>query len=462
MKKKKKGGRRRAKFPIISLYSGALGLDLGLEGSGFRVAVAVEAREVAVQTIKKNRPRLPVIHRRIEDVTTREILDAAGLKRGDATIVSAGPGCQAFSTAGKRRSFRDPRGDMFRQFVRVVREARPRFFVMENVRGLLSAARHHRPLNKRGPGNRRLSRDERLGSAFRHVVGQFKRLGYRVAFDLLNAADYGVPQTRQRLFFIGSRDGEPVTIPKPTHAFGGKGKRRWRTLKDAFAGLRQGKPTYHEFPPRTKFYIERIPAGGNWRDLPRKLQRRALGNAFRSWGGRVGFYRRLSWNKPSPSLVTNPTMRATTLGHPASPRPLSVREYARIQQFPDSWDFEGSVRQRYEQIGNAVPVGLAKAIGKSIRAAMQGARNASKRGHVECGNLNLLVRLHRTPTTILNPPRMRPKKKASYTWRSERRKPRHSNVIDLASYRLRRLLKASLRVRRGPIAANFTDLQAIA
>jgi DNA (cytosine-5)-methyltransferase 1 len=450
---KKKGSRQKAKFPVISLYSGALGLDLGLEAAGFRVAVAVECSDVAVQTIRANRPRLPTIHRRIENVSTREILSAAGLRPGQATIVSAGPGCQAFSTAGKRRSFRDPRADMFKEFVRVVREARPRFFVMENVRGLLSAARRHRPLDKRGPGHRRLAHDERLGSAFRHVVSQFKRLGYRVTFDLLNAADYGVPQTRQRLIFIGSRDGEPVTIPEATHAANGSGAREpWLTLRQAFAGLRQGTPEYHEFPPRTRRYIRRVPAGGDWRDLPRKMQRRALGSAFRSWGGRVGFYRRLSWNKPSPSLVTNPTMTATTLGHPAKLRPLSIREYARIQQFPDDWQFRGSVRQKYEQIGNAVPVGLAKAIGGSIRGAMRGARNGSKRGVVECTNLNLLVRLHRTPTTILNPPRMRGKKvKVSDAWNDERRKPRHSNVIDLAAYRLRRLLKASLKYRRGPV-----------
>lgn len=449
MKRKKKATRELPKLPIISLYSGALGLDLGLEAAGFRLAVAVECSDCAASTIKRNRPRLPLIKRRIEDVPTKEILAAAGLKRGQAAIVSAGPSCQVFSTAGKRRSFNDPRGRMFQEFVRVVREARPRFFVMENVRGLLSAARLHRPLNQRGPGHQKLSRDERLGSAFQHVVTQFRRLGYRVSFDLLNAADYGVPQTRQRVVFIGSRDGEPVRIPEGTHSpCGEDGRKPWVTLRASLKGLRQGRPEFHEFPPRLKRYIALVPAGGDWRDLPRRLQRRAMGSAFDSWGGRVGFFRRLSWAKPSPSLVTNPTMTATTLGHPTSIRPLSVKEYARIQQFPDGWEFSGSIRQKYEQIGNAVPVGLAKVIGRAIRTAMDCAKNPKKRGAIECTNLRLLVRLHRTPTTILNPPRMRVKKRnAAQAWQHWGRKPRHlhSNVVDLAAYRLRRALRHSLR-----------------
>ncbi|MEA2703047.1 MAG: (cytosine-5)-methyltransferase 1, partial [Actinomycetota bacterium] len=137
---------------VVSLFSGALGLDLGLEAAGFEVRVAVEANRNAAETIRKNRPDIPVIERRIEQVTTEEILAEAGLEPGEPTVVSAGPSCQAFSTAGQRGSVADPRGELFRQFLRVVREARPRFFVMENVRGVLSAAVRHRPLSERGPG----------------------------------------------------------------------------------------------------------------------------------------------------------------------------------------------------------------------------------------------------------------------------------------------------------------------
>jgi DNA (cytosine-5)-methyltransferase 1 len=140
------------KLPIISLFSGALGLDLGLEQAGFKLTVAVECNRFAADTIRTNRPDVFLFERRIEEISTREILDAAGLKAGDPFVLTGGPSCQAFSTAGLRGSMSDPRGVMFREFLRVVREAKPRFFVMENVKGVLSAAIRHRPLNRRGPG----------------------------------------------------------------------------------------------------------------------------------------------------------------------------------------------------------------------------------------------------------------------------------------------------------------------
>ena len=137
---------------VISLFSGSLGLDLGLEQAGFRIRVAVECNRHAVNTIKRNRPDIPVIAAPIEEVSTEEILSTAGLDQGEPVVVTGGPSCQAFSTVGQRGSFEDPRGTMFHHFMRVVRESQPRFFVMENVRGVLSAALKHRPLRERGPG----------------------------------------------------------------------------------------------------------------------------------------------------------------------------------------------------------------------------------------------------------------------------------------------------------------------
>ena len=203
---------------VISLFSGALGLDLGLEQAGFEIRVAVECNRFAAETIGLNRPALPLLKERIEDLTTDEILKKAKLKRGEVTVVTGGPSCQAFSTAGTRGSMSDPRGAMFREFLRVVREARPRFFIMENVRGVLSAAVKHRPLNQRGPGFPALRADEELGSALKVILKELKALGYYVVFDLVNAADYGIPQARERVLFIGSRDGEQIEIPKRTHA----------------------------------------------------------------------------------------------------------------------------------------------------------------------------------------------------------------------------------------------------
>lgn len=402
------GSGRQRKLPVVSLFTGAMGLDLGLERAGFSVAVAVECNKYAVETIRKNRPGLPLIDRRIEDVATEEILDAAGLRVGDPLIVSGGPSCQVFSTAGQRGSLGDPRGSMFKHFVRVVREAQPRFFVMENVRGLLSAAVKHRPLSERGPGYPALEADEELGSAFRVVASVLRELGYYAVFDVLNAADYGVPQRRQRLVILGSRDGENISAPAPTHHEKGEaGLAAWRSLREAAGDLVDDDPEFYRFCPAKEKYLKRVPEGGNWRDLPEHLREEALGKAFVSWGGRSGFFRRLAWDKPSPALTTRPDSKATSLCHPTELRPLTVREYARVQQFPDSWEFCGTVRKKYEQVGNAVPLGLGEAIGKALRKAMRARSRRGRLGQVECWNADLLLKLSRRPRTIVNPPRMR-------------------------------------------------------
>ena len=398
----------RGKLPVISLFSGAMGLDLGLEVAGLEIAVALECNRFPLATIRKNRPDLPLIDRPIEDVTTAEILDAAGLKPGEAYAVVGGPSCQVFSTAGNRRSLADPRSTMFKHFVRVIREARPKFYVMENVRGLISAAVRHRPLKERGPGFPPLEDDEELGSAFKVVAASLRGLGYYSVFDVLNAADYGVPQTRQRLVILGSRDGKKIRMPKPSHDQHCRGRLpRWRTLDDVFKGWKEDNPEFFTFCPAKACYLKLVPEGGNWRDLPRHMKREALGSAFDSWGGRSGFFRRLSLGEPSPALTTRPDSKATTLCHPIELRPLTVGEYARIQQFPSHWVFEGTVRKKYEQVGNAVPIGLGKAVGEALRAASHTHVNTERLGRMDCLNLDFLSKLSRRPRTIVNPPRMR-------------------------------------------------------
>ncbi len=393
---------------IISLFSGALGLDLGLEQAGFRLAVAVECNRFAAETIRQNRPRLPLVQEHIEKVSTATILEKAGLEVGEAAVVTGGPSCQPFSTVGQRQSMTDPRGVMFKEFLRVVREGRPRFFIMENVRGVLSAAARHRPLKERGPGFPRLRPEEELGSAFAIMLKELKGLGYYVVFDVLNTADYGTPQTRERVVFMGSRDGEPLKLPMSTHSkTGGEGKRRWVTLRQGLKELKDRRPVFSPLSQKKKGFMQRIPEGGNWRDLPKKVQRKALGGAYSSWGGRVGFFRRLSWDRPAPALTTRPDSKATMLCHPTKLRPLSVREYARIQQFPSSWRFEGGRPQQYIQVGNAVPVGLGRALGRALRQAMQGRKRQARLGTLWCPNEGLLRRLTERPRTIVNPPRMR-------------------------------------------------------
>ena len=400
--------RDERKRPVISLFSGAMGLDLGLEAAELDIVVALECKSFPVATIGRNRPSLPLIDRRIEDVPSEEILEAAQLTPREAFAVVGGPSCQVFSTAGHRKSLGDPRSTMFQHFVRVVRDTQPEFFVMENVQGLLSAAVRHRPLKQRGPGYPRLAEEELLGSAFRVVAETLRDLGYYCVFDVLNAADYGVPQTRQRLVIIGSREGRKVRMPERTHdQEGARGLARWRTLGEALEGLNEDDPDYYSFCPAKARYLKLIPEGGNWRQLPDELKRDALGRAFVSWGGRSGFFRRLSLERPCPALTTRPDSKATTLCHPTELRPLTVGEYARVQQFPDDWIFEGPVRKKYEQVGNAVPIGLGAAIGTTLIAASRSRVSEDMLGRFETFNLDLLGKLIRRPKTILNPPRMR-------------------------------------------------------
>ncbi|MDE3102488.1 MAG: DNA cytosine methyltransferase [Chloroflexota bacterium] len=431
---------------VISLFSGALGLDFGLERAGFRVSIAVECNRFAAQTIRLNRPHLPLIEKRLEDVSTVEILEAAGLRVGEATVVTGGPSCQSFSTAGLRRSFEDERGVMFRQFLRVVKEARPRFFVMENVTGVLSAAVQHRPLRERGPGFPKLKREEELGSAFALILRELAATGYYVVFDLVNAADFGVPQTRKRIVFIGSRDGEPIDGLVRTHSV--DGRRKWVTLERALRDVKDDSPEFSVLSKSKKEVMRHVPAGGNWRDLPERMAKKALGAAYVSWGGRVGFYRRLAWDEPAPALTTRPDSKATMLCHPSRLRPLTVAEYARLQQFPRRWKFSGGTPQKYIQIGNAVPVGLGEVVGKALLTAMRSSTRVSFRGKVVCLSSDVLRRLHRRPRTVLNPDRMRRRKgvAAAKKWLGDAKKRSRAglfkHLVDRAVL-LRRTTKAA-------------------
>ncbi len=396
--------------PVISLFSGALGLDLGFERAGFDLRAAVEADRRAAATIRANRPELPLLEARLEHITPAALQRAARLGRARPTLVTGGPSCQSFSTAGHRRSLDDDRGNLFRYFVEVVRELRPRFFVMENVPGVLSAAVRHRPLAERGPGFPTLHADEQHGSAIRLILSELRALGYYVVFGVVNAADFGAAQRRMRLIFLGSRDGEDVRLPRPTHAeHPAGGLAPWATLRDALDGLNDPEPAFAALSPNVIKLMKSVPPGGNWRHLSAEVQRRAMGKAADSWGGRSGFFRRLAWDAPTPALTTNPVSRATMSVHPELDRPLTVGEYARVQGFPDDWSFEGGVRDQYVQIGNAVPLAVSEAIGRElarlIDADMKPVR--SRRGVVACADAGLVERFNARPRTVLNPQRMR-------------------------------------------------------
>jgi DNA (cytosine-5)-methyltransferase 1 len=356
-----------------------MGLDLGLERAGFEPRVAVELDKWSCATIRANRPELPVINEDIREVDAQAIVAMAGLQRGDVDLVAGGPPCQSFSTAGKRSSILDVRGGLFQDFARVVEYAQPRFFVMENVRGILSAAIRHRPLHLRSNRHAPLEPDEQPGSALRVILARLREeLGYEVVYGLVDAVNYGVPQFRQRVLFLGSRDHEfgsevmPIEeLLPPTHAEVPTPERPypWLTLGDALRGLSERDPEYLRYSEARLKFLRLIPAGHNWRYLRtygEDVVREALGGAYRSGGGRVGFYRRLAFDRPSPTVTATPIQKSTSLCHPTQDRVLSVREYARVQQFPDDWVFAGPTAEKYRQIGNAVPVGLGLAIGNAL------------------------------------------------------------------------------------------------
>ncbi|MDR2613103.1 MAG: DNA cytosine methyltransferase [Deltaproteobacteria bacterium] len=333
---------------VISLFSGAMGLDVGLEAAGLGVRISQDSDAACVATMRANGRK--VLAGDIRDMSPGDVLDAAGLSRGEPFLVCGGPPCQPFSLAGRRRGMGDPRGGLFLEFVRMAEHIRPRFLLMENVRGLVSD-----------------------GAALEAVLDAFSGLGYSLLHGVLDAADYGAPQFRERFFLLGSRDREGIFLPVPTHHRTHQDPdRRWRTLGGAIRDLEDDPGGHAEFSPERTALLKLVPAGGNWRDLPEGLRRKALGGAYGSGGGKAGFFRRLDYGQPSPTLVTSPVQKATMLCHPARDRPLSVREYARIQGFPDGWAFRGSMAERYRQIGNAVPVCLAEAVGRAVVAAAGG------------------------------------------------------------------------------------------
>ncbi|HET6576627.1 MAG TPA: DNA cytosine methyltransferase [Fimbriiglobus sp.] len=376
----------KRRFTVLSLFSGGMGLDIGLEKTGqFKHLACVEKVPAFCETILRNRDAdrlgnrdLKVYQQDIGKLHTEQVMRDLGLEPGTLDLLIGGPPCQTFSTTGKRATVQDPRGTLLWQFLRFVQDLRPKFFLMENVRGLMSAALRHRPIKDRpDKGGPPLEPDEEPGSVIQHFL-QDLRYSYRIDCFEVNAVNYGAPQLRERAIFVGNRFNRLVEFPAPTH-----GERReqgrtlfdtsedgelkpFRTLRDALEGLVETDPVMMDFSPRKKRYLSLVPEGSNWRSLPPEVAKESMGKAYHAKGGRSGWWRRLTFDLPCPTIVTMPNHAGTALCHPTETRALTLRECARVQEFPDDWEFRGTAQQQYTQVGNAVPVRLGEVCGEVL------------------------------------------------------------------------------------------------
>lgn len=382
---------------IISFFAGAGGLDLGFEKAGFNIKMAVELESIMCKTLEMNKKNedTKILQQDILQATAQDILEQAELQAGQVTGIIGGSPCQSFSTAGKRSAFDDVRGQAMIKYIDLINEIRPKFFVLENVKGLLSAALEHVSLENREKNKEDgvlLNDNQAKGSALKFILNRIE--GYKVHIKVLNSADFGVPQKRERVFLVGILEDNGRTLydyefPVETHSKHGVKKEdinlfnydeeesleKWVSFEEATRHLQNKEMHYQSYSEKRLKYMKLIPKGGGyWKDLKRfgeEFVKEAMGGAYKSGGGKVGFYRRVKANEPAPTLLTSPAQNSTNLGHPFEDRPLSIEEYLAIQQFPDGYKIAGGLMDQYKQIGNAVPVGLAYAVAKSIKEALK-------------------------------------------------------------------------------------------
>lgn len=322
----------------IELFAGAGGLALGLEEAGIKGLEFVEFDHDACNTLRTNRPKWNIVEDDIHNVDFTKYKDRID-------IVTGGFPCQAFSYAGKKLGFEDTRGTLFHEFARCVKEVNPKMFLAENVRGLLS---HDK------------------GRTFSTIINVFEGLGYTLQYKVLNACFYGVGQKRERVVIIGIRndltDKIKFNYPVPD--------KEWTTLRTALKDCPESEG--ESYSENKKKVMELVPAGGCWVDLPSDIAKAYMKKSYYSGGGRRGMARRIAWDEPCLTLTTSPSQKQTERCHPDETRPFTVREYARIQSFPDTWEFAGKMSNKYKQIGNAVPVEMARRIGVQIVKTLRG------------------------------------------------------------------------------------------
>lgn len=324
------------KYNSVELFAGAGGLALGLETAGCKVQGMVEIDKYAAETLRINRPNWNVIEDDIINVANKGIKKyiPEGL---EIDFVSGGYPCQAFSYAGNKMGLEDVRGTMFYYFAQILDQLKPKVFLAENVRGLIT---------------------HDGGKTLQTMIRIFQAIGYNVTYHLVKATDYNVAQKRERVIIVGIRKDLKVEykLPKPYDYK--------PVLRDVLKNV--PKSIGEKYPEKKRNVLKMVPPGGYWRDLPPEIAKEYMGKSYYSGGGRTGMARRISWDESCLTLTCSPAQKQTERCHPDEVRPFTVREYARIQSFPDEWQFYGSMSQQYKQIGNAVPVELAKAVGLSI------------------------------------------------------------------------------------------------
>jgi len=327
-------------FSVVELFAGAGGLALGLEKAGFDTKLMVEIDKWAVETLKFNRPNWNVLQGNIQEISKNGITQYLKTDK-EIDLLSGGYPCQSFSYVGNRLGLEDTRGTLFHDFAVILKELKPKMFLAENVKGLET---HNK------------------GQTLRIMLDVFKDVGYQVDYKVLNSLDFRVAQKRNRIIIIGTRLDikdeikEDYKFPKPY--------KKQLVLKDILKNVPKSEcAKYNDYK---KSIMNHVSPGGCWRDLPDDIAREYMKSSYNIGGGRTGIARRLSWNEPGLTVLCSPAQKQTDRCHPEELRPFSVRENARIQSFPDDWNFCGSMAQQYKQIGNAVPVNLANEIGLSI------------------------------------------------------------------------------------------------
>lgn len=328
----------------IELFAGAGGLALGIEKAGFDTIGLVEFDSAASETLKYNRPNWNVIHDDVANISKLDLEEYFSIKKGELDLLSGGAPCQSFSYAGKRLGLEDTRGTLFYHYAIFLEKLQPKMFLFENVKGLTS---HDK------------------GKTYATILNVFESEGYTVQSKVLNAWDYGVAQKRERMIMVGIRNDliNKISFEYPI-------KHEYKpVLRDVLTDCPPSQGMQYSEYKRKIF--ELVPPGGYWRDIPEDIAKEYMKSTWDMGGGRTGILRRLSLDEPSLTVLTSPTQKQTERCHPLEARPFTIRENARIQSFPDNWEFQGSVGNQYKQVGNAVPVNLAYEVGLKIKESLE-------------------------------------------------------------------------------------------